>query len=265
MTGYGLANADSSLAVQTPEGIEFLLYPAGLPIRAIAWGIDVFVQGALLVIMLITAGLLSWVLGYWFILILVFILNWFYHTAFEVFNRGQTPGKRIMGIRVVRGDGSPVNPGASFLRNLLRFADTFMFLYLIAFICMLVSPAFRRFGDWVADTLVVYTAHARSPGRFMAPALSRSRMSWLADIPMVSPSRKLDYEEKQAILSFARRYPLLGKARADEIAGIWADKLHGTNLDGGAAPTDSGVESSYSGAESSDSAILLGIAHNLGG
>ena len=239
---------DSSLGVQTPEGIEFVLYPAGLLIRACAWAIDCVIQVILLFVILVTIGILSEILGIWFSLLLIFLLDWFYHMAFEVFWRGQSPGKWFMGIRVVRGDGSPVNPGASFLRNLLRFADTFMFLYLIAFICMLISPAFRRIGDWVADTLVVYTAHARTPGRFTAPALRRPGMPWLVNVPMVTPSRKLGYEEKQALLAFARRYPLLGKARADEIAGIWAAKL--------------GADS---GAGASASAYLLGIAHTLGG
>ena len=240
--------------MQTPEGIEFVLYPAGLPIRACALAIDSTIQGVLLFGILIIAGIFSWALGFWFSLILVFILDWFYHTAFEVFCRGQSPGKRWMGIRVVRRDGSPVNPGASFLRNLLRFADTFMSLYLIAFICMLVSPAFRRIGDWVADTLVVYTANARFTDRFLSPALRRTGMPWLANFPAVFPSRRLDYEEKQAILSFARRYPLFGRARADEIAGIWAGKLK--------APD---TENSASDAGFSSSACLLGIAHTLGG
>jgi uncharacterized RDD family membrane protein YckC len=250
MTDLDQSRGDSSLKVQTPEGIEFVLYPAGLPIRACAWAIDSFIQGIIMFSLLIAAGVMGETLGIWFLFLLIFLLDWFYHMAFEVFFKGQSPGKRFMGIRVTRSDGSPVNPGASFLRNLLRFADTFMFLYLIAFICMLVSPGWRRFGDWAADTLVVYTVRARSPGRFTAPALRRSSMPWLADVPMVIPSRKLDYEEKQAILSFARRYPLLGKARADEIAEIWTDKLMRTKTES---------------AGLSASATLLGIAHNIGG
>jgi len=246
MTGFDYNRNDSSLAVQTPEGIEFILYPAGFPIRACAWAIDCFIQGVVMFIVVLSAGLLSRVIGFWFFLVLIFVLDWFYHMAFEVFAKGQSPGKRFMGIRVVRRDGSPVNPGASFLRNLLRFADSFMFLYLIAFICMLVSPGFRRFGDWVADTLVVYTANARIPGRYTSPVFRRGAMPWLADVPMAAPSRKLCYEEKQAILSFARRYPLLGKARAGEIADIWADKLQ---------PDSSGEASAF----------LLGIARSLGG
>jgi len=218
--------ADSSLTVQTPEGIEYALYPAGILIRACAWAIDGLIQGVLWLVVIISIGLISELTGIWFYLILAFILDWFYHTAFEVFCWGQSPGKRVMGIQVVCGDGSPVNPGASFLRNLLRFADTFLSLYLIAFICMLVSPAFRRFGDLAADTLVVYSGSARTPLRFSSPASQKAGITWIANVKAVSPSKQLNYEEKQAILSFARRYPVLGKARSDEIAGIWADTLN---------------------------------------
>jgi len=255
MTGFERAKLDSSFQAQTPEGIEFTIYPAGIFIRGCAWAIDALIQGILVLIFVISGDILRWALGYWFTLILIFALDWFYHTAFEVFARGQSPGKRFMGIQVLRSDGTPVNAGASFLRNLLRFADAFMFLYLIAFLCSLVSPAFRRTGDWAGDTLVVYTAAARTPGRFTSPALKRPVMPWLADIPQVYPERKLSYEEKQAILSFARRYPLLGKSRADEIAEIWTDKLKSA---------ESGADVSESTARSA-SAYLLGVARTLGG
>jgi hypothetical protein len=125
-----------------------------------------------------------------------------------------------------------------------------MFLYFIGFLCMAVSPGFRRFGDWAGNTLVVYTEKALSPGRFTAPILRRPGMPWLEDIPAIVPSRQLSYQEKQGLLMFARRYPILGKARADEIAGGWASQLRGQ------AAGEGGV---------SDSGYLLGIAHTLVG
>jgi uncharacterized RDD family membrane protein YckC len=250
VTDFESAGADSVLGVETPEGIEFILYPAGFLIRACAWGIDALIQGPLTVVLVILLELIADFFGLWFMLILMFALDWFYHAGFEIFWKGQTPGKRLMGIRVVHSDGSPVSPGSSFLRNLMRFADTFMFLYLIAFICMAASSGFRRFGDWVGNTLVVYTAKALSPGRFTAPILRRPGIPWLEDIPARVPSRHLSYQEKQGLLMFARRYPILGKARADEIAGGWASRLRGD---------DSGKDGV------SDSEYLLGIAHTLVG
>jgi uncharacterized RDD family membrane protein YckC len=209
---------DSSLGVQTPEGIEIVLYPAGLLIRSCAYAIDTGIQSIFVIALTISAGLLGRVLGLWFFMILLFGINWFYHVVFELFFKGQSPGKRILGLRVVQSDGSPIGPGASFLRNLLRFADTFMFLYLIALLLIIFSPGFRRLGDWAADTLVVYAANSRGPG----PNFAGGRA---AAVPGITPARMMSYEEKQAILMFARRYPLLAPARADEIAHAYADSL----------------------------------------
>jgi uncharacterized RDD family membrane protein YckC len=243
---------DTSLGMQTPEGIEFVLFPAGISIRACAWGIDCIIKGAALLAVLVFVSAVNEILGVWFFFILNFVLNWFYYVIFEMAWNGQTPGKRIMGIRVVGGDGSPVKAGASFIRNLLRFADGFFFLYLIGFISAAASPGFRRFGDWAGDTLVIYTARSKLPGRFIPPAMQKPEaVPWLAGIQAIYSQRQLNYEEKQGILMFARRYPLLGKERADEIAHPWAARLRQND------PPDM--------AEISDSQYLLGIAHTISG
>jgi uncharacterized RDD family membrane protein YckC len=238
MTEHEYAKADSSLGVLTPEGIEFALFPAGLPIRACAWGIDKLIQMLALVIIQLSGIFWKDLGGIWLQMLLALGVEWFYHCIFELFFRGQSLGKRIMGIRVVRDDGSPVNPGASLLRNLLRFADTFMFLNLIAFSSMAVSRGFKRLGDWAAGTLVVYTAKSLSAPR-------RLPGSWLGDFPPPAAAPALSAEEKQVILMFARRYPLLGAARGDDISGAYVRAL-------GAGP---------SGA----SAYLLGLARKMTG
>jgi uncharacterized RDD family membrane protein YckC len=248
MLSFDKAGIDPSLGTETPEGIEYVLFPAGFPCRVSAWGIDTLIKGVFLLGLIIGLSAVYQVMGFWLYLLLNFALDWFYFTLFEIFRNGQTPGKRIMGLRVVKGDGSPVDPGSSFIRNLLRFADGFLYFYLIAFICMNASRGFRRFGDWAADTLVVYTAGTRLAGRFVSPRLRKEQsLPWLTEFPAAAPSRFLDYEEKQAILMFARRYPLLGKARASEIAKPWAALLR---PEGETAP---------------DSDFLLGIARSISG
>jgi uncharacterized RDD family membrane protein YckC len=240
---------DSSLGMQTPEGIEYVLFPAGITVRACAWGIDSLIKGVALFVFLIITLNSSYLFGVWFFFIVNFALDWFYYCGFELLWNGQTPGKRIMGIRVVNGDGTPVRAGASFLRNLLRFADGFFNLYLIAFICMSVSPGFRRIGDWAADTLVIYTASSRLSNRF-SRRVQQQAIPWLKDIPAIVPAYKLSYEEKQGLLMFARRYPLLGEKRSDEIARPWAARLRSGTSD------DDLI---------SDSQYLLGLAHTISG
>jgi uncharacterized RDD family membrane protein YckC len=181
------------------------------------------IQGALMIALTLVLGVLGSQGGVWILLILLFCLDWFYHTAWEILCRGQSPGKRIMGLRVVRSGGMPVNPGASFLRNLLRFADTFLFLYPIALVSMAGSRGFRRLGDWVGDTLVVYTAQSLASSRLSGPFLKTQ----LPVLPIPAPPVALRGEEKRGLRMFAQRYPLLGKARADEIAGPYAASLKG--------------------------------------
>jgi len=233
----------------TPEGIEFVLYPAGPLIRTFAYGIDLLAQALIIIVVIISSSLLQNALGIWLYLILIFCVDWFYHVICELAFRGQSLGKRIMGIRVVRADGSPMDPASSFLRNLLRFADTFFFCYHIALVTMIASRGFRRLGDWAGNTLVVYTPRSLALPR-------RLNTGWLSALAPIVPPLPLSYDEKQALLMFARRYPLLGEARANEIAAGYADSLRN------AAPEN--AEAAAGGAVS-DAAYLLGIARKLAG
>jgi uncharacterized RDD family membrane protein YckC len=248
--------ADTSIRVLTPEGIEYVLFPAGPPVRTCAWGIDQLIQWTINIILGMATGFFSREGGIWLYLILLFCVDWLYHFGGEILFRGQSPGKRVMGLRVVRNDGSPVDPGSSFLRNLLRFADTFLFLCPIAFVSMAASGGFRRLGDWAGGTLVVYTAKSLAlplyTGPYSGPAAAVPGEGKIVHRP-------LSGEEKQAILTFARRCPLLGEARAGEIARPYAavlrDPVRPGRPDGGAPAEAAG--------DLSDAAWLLRIAGKL--
>ncbi|MCL2720775.1 MAG: RDD family protein [Treponema sp.] len=234
---------EPSLDALTPEGIKFVLFPAGLPVRTLAYAIDVIIQWIIDIILMILYMQFDFNPGIWLFLLVYFIVDWFYHVICELVFRGQSPGKRFLGIRVVKSDGSPVDPASSFLRNLLRFADTFFYLYHIAFISIAASSGFRRIGDWAGNTLVVYSSPVKNPIRH-----SLSRL--LEKYEPVNPVIPLSNEEKQAILNFARRYPLLGEARANEIASIYVPfiKKDNDNI-----------------SDSANASYLMGIARKLSG
>jgi uncharacterized RDD family membrane protein YckC len=120
---------DASLEALTPEGVKFVLSPAGLPVRTLAYAIDKVTQWVVLIIIFVLSDFLRYSLGLWIFLILAFCVDWFYHVIFELAFRGQSLGKRLTGIRVIKSSGAPIDPASSFLRNLLRFADTFMFFF----------------------------------------------------------------------------------------------------------------------------------------
>lgn len=67
---------------------------------------------------------------------------------------GQTPGKALVGVRVVRIDGSPVGWGGSVVRNILRIVDG-LFFYLVGFLVAMTNDDRQRLGDMAADTVVV--------------------------------------------------------------------------------------------------------------
>ena len=86
-------------------------------------------------------------------LALFFVGGFLYHSLLEGIY-GQTLGKKICGIRVLKADFSPCGLSAGFLRNLMRIADAF-FYYLVAIIAMAGSFRWQRVGDLVAETVVV--------------------------------------------------------------------------------------------------------------
>ncbi len=83
-----------------------------------------------------------------------FVLAMAYYALMEGY-RGQTLGKMLFGIRVVREDGGGV-PGfkAALIRSVLRIVDG-LFGYLVGYVAVLVSGKNQRLGDMAAHTLVV--------------------------------------------------------------------------------------------------------------
>src|SRR5262245_37921859 len=110
---------DTTRRVATPEGIELTLHLAGPLPRAMAWAIDLMLRVAVLLaltVVLATAGRSGWGL----ILLAWFFLEWLLPALLEAKWRGQTPGKRALGLMVLNDDGSPVRWPAALTRNLLR-------------------------------------------------------------------------------------------------------------------------------------------------
>ncbi len=68
---------------------------------------------------------------------------------------GQTIGKRLTGIRVVRLDGTPIGWRQSTSRNLMRIVDSLPALYIVGIIVMARSDSLQRVGDRLAKTVVV--------------------------------------------------------------------------------------------------------------
>lgn len=77
-----------------------------------------------------------------------------YHVAFEG-AAGRTPGKRALGIEVVRSDGAPCTYRAAAVRTLARFLDFLPVGYLAAYASMALTERRQRLGDLLGGTVVV--------------------------------------------------------------------------------------------------------------
>ena len=88
--------------------------------------------------------------------LLIFGTQWGYFNLFEWFWNGQTPGKRLLHLRVIKADGAPVSGTDILLRNLSRPIDTFGPMALLGLLMIFVSRKAQRLGDLMAQTLVIH-------------------------------------------------------------------------------------------------------------
>jgi uncharacterized RDD family membrane protein YckC len=219
--------AGEKLIIETPEqtSIEFPL--AGIGSRFLAVLIDTMIQAAAVVVLgLIFIGLgfsfrgavrnLPPSAGPWIAALFIFayfVLMYGYFMLFEAIWNGQTPGKRLTHIRVIKDSGQPITAIDAVGRNLLRIIDQLPFGYGIGVVCTWISPQSKRLGDYVAGTVVVH----EKPFETVAP-------QW--DAPAQSSTHqyganRLTPEEFALVEAFlSRRGALEGGVRYDTAAGI---------------------------------------------
>jgi uncharacterized RDD family membrane protein YckC len=88
--------------------------------------------------------------------LVIFGFQWVYFSFFEWYWNGQTPGKRLMHLRVIKTDGAPVSWSDVLLRNLSRPIDTFGPMGLIGLLMIFVGRKGQRLGDLMARTMVIH-------------------------------------------------------------------------------------------------------------
>jgi uncharacterized RDD family membrane protein YckC len=180
---------DRSISVRTPESIAFSYELAGLGSRFLALAIDMLWQiGTLMLISwaLFAAAThvpdrarasvtISGSIAVAIVVAVLFVVFFGYFIAFEAFWNGQTPGKKLLGIRVVRDGGYPLDLAGSFIRNLIRIGELVAGFYAISAVVTLLSPENKRLGDLAAGTIVVRDARAQSLAAIRENAAADSR------------------------------------------------------------------------------------------
>jgi uncharacterized RDD family membrane protein YckC len=160
--------------VVTTEKVRITYRVAGMGSRFLAWLADIALIAVLGLLGALAGGVLDLLrpgVGEAVILIWLFILMWGYFLFFEWLWAGQTPGKRVMGLRVVQMQGTGISFLQAAVRNVLRVADAPLLLlvpvcYAVGFVVAACNRHHRRLGDFAAGTLVV---HMESQARAVQP------------------------------------------------------------------------------------------------
>ena len=216
---------DTLAAVETPEGVELAFSPAGPAARALAYALDAGIRAAVYLVLAVALAGLGGV-GSGLFLIALFLLEWFYPVAFEVLAGGQTPGKRLIGLRVLRADGAPVGWSRSTVRSLISFVDFLPFGFAFGLAAMLLGRRCQRLGDLAAGTVVVHLEPLAPPPLPAVPAA--------AGAPAPAPPFPLTLAEQRALMGFAERAPGLTPERARELADL-LEPLTGARGEAGVA------------------------------
>ena len=180
MNQYG--SFTDQLNIETPEQVELRFPVAGIGSRFLAILIDSIIQFVAVMVLFLLFFVVVTVAtnsghssgppvanpdkaAKWFIaavILFYFLLYWGYFSLFEAFWNGQTPGKKLFKIRVIKDTGRQVTLFEALARNLMRVVDSQPF-YLIGVITMLCNKQQKRLGDFVAGTIVVHDRLEEQP------------------------------------------------------------------------------------------------------
>ena len=225
--------------IATPEGVDLEVELGGLGSRFAAELIDTALRlillGALAVVLFAIGGGVAAA-----VYIALSFLIWFgYDVLFEVLANGRTPGKRWVGLRVVRSGGQPVGFLTSAIRNLLRIVDGPATGYVAGIVSIVASRRNQRLGDMAAGTLVVREAVSVAPAAGGAgpappppppdPALAQWDVSAISQEELATVRQFLDRRwslEPQARQRLAWQ---LAEGLRPKLAGVPAD-LEGEHL-----------------------------------
>ena len=215
---------DTRVTVETPEGVDFQFRIAGPGTRGLAFLIDTGIKVGVVILMSLVAQFISvlaplidgFTTGS--MLLVMFVLNWLYSASFESLMNGQTPGKWMRGLRVVRTNGTPITFFEAFGRNLLATADAVPIIfslfttYLVSMISMTASPRMQRIGDLVFDTMVIDESLVGSsktaPPECVTTKLLRSECSRRFHVPERTLAVIEELFEEKRLVSHGRREEL---------------------------------------------------------
>ena len=226
---------EDTVRIATPEGVELEVPLAGIGSRLAARLLDHLIQAAIaFAALLIFSGsadldsesdALVVIVG----TLILFAIFWVYDVVFEAFAGGRTPGKRAVGIRVVGMRGEPIGLPAAAVRNLLRFVDEYLTVWIVALVSILRSDTNQRVGDMAAGTMVVRERSAEAGAEV---SIGVAHLGDLEQAATWDTTAVSDVELAAARRFLERRYEVDPRVRAQlaaDLAGRLQPKVSGAS------------------------------------
>ncbi|MFS0552940.1 RDD family protein [Brevibacillus sp. 179-C9.3 HS] len=238
---YG-SDSNREASVVTPEHVMLRFQTAGLGSRAAAMLIDFVILLLVNLTVFIMFGIVlfgneddffldsgSYAMAV--VILLIFLINFGYFLFLEALWSGQTVGKRLLGIRVIRDNGQPATFISSTIRNLFRIVDGMPSGYFLGALVCFFHPRDKRIGDMVAGTIVVVETGQRST-LFQGKKDKAKNSFELNQAPLVLDERQkqaITREDWQLLSSFISRLPSLSQEKkyelGSQISSIMRKKL----------------------------------------
>lgn len=193
--------------VLTPQNLKLELKLATPWIRIGAFFVDqVIILLVGVVVLLLSVALESLNLGetfYQLLWLTVFAFYVFYSLIFEMVWNGQTPGKRLLSIRVIRMDGERVDTDEVVSRWIMRIPDLMLSAGSLAVLMISSSKYNQRVGDVLGGTIVV-KENSRAEGVSLSHVLKLDTLaSYEPSYPAV---RHLSEDEAVLLKKVINRY-----------------------------------------------------------
>ncbi len=211
-----MTNSDDTLQIDTPENVTFNYDVAGIGSRFLSALVDTLLMLLLQFIIFGTLYLVGVQLGDLFsesmpawltavLSLIAFIFFWGYYIFFEILWNGQTPGKRMVGLRVIRVDGMPVTAVEVVIRNLVRLIDFLPSAYGVGVITMFVNEKSRRLGDLAAGTVVIHDRVVKTLGELGQRHHALRSLQSHVPVPEGFPLERLKDRDLEIIEGYLQR------------------------------------------------------------
>jgi uncharacterized membrane protein SpoIIM required for sporulation/uncharacterized RDD family membrane protein YckC len=226
---------EEHISIITPDHVELDFELAGIGSRLLAFIMDqvlLYLGILTILLLLLFAGAVNMFSGaaqQWsgtiattILVFVIFLLNWGYFVAFEALNKGQTPGKRWTGLRVVQDSGLPIGWREPTLRNFARIADIMPPpACFVGGLAILLSKRGKRLGDLLAGTMVI----REDFGQTARGGTARWEAAWIARAEkgrfvksIVLADMKIEASQMQMIKRFLERRDSLPLVQRQNLA-----------------------------------------------